>query len=729
MARQALDVRVGPPVVTIHADDHFMVCQPDGTVGSAGNDGYFVSDTRLVSRYDVTLSRTSPVLVNSSATASFSARFEFINASMATAGGSLDRGSVHLRVDRIIGDGIHEDYDLVNYGGQTVELDLEIRIEGDFADLFDVKGGQLVRRGELRTTWDDQACALVTSYVNRDFHRGLRLQVQNEGSTALFANGALSFPISLPPRARWHTCLLWMPILGDAPPGRPAHHRCHALLGDDAHSDGQHRRWAEEVTGIGTADTGVNAAIERAVGDLSALRMSLPRSSRPDRGASEGDEDEDGDEAPVPAAGIPWFVTLFGRDSLVVALQTLMLSPRLARGALRALARLQGDSYDDAHDTQPGKIEHEIRHGELAHFHLVPQTPYYGTHDTTSLYVWTAAELWRWTGDRSALAAIRPNVERALSWIDTDGDIDGDGLQEYRTRAGDWGFHNQSWKDSGAAIVNADGSVASLPIATCELQGYVVAAKRAWADVAEQAFDDSDAARRLREQAERLAEAIEERLWWADEGTYYLGLDGDKRPIASVASNAGHLLWAGAVPEGRADDVVQRLTAPDMWSGWGVRTLSADHRAYNPFSYQRGSVWPHDNAIVAAGFLRYGHAEKAGRVARAMFDAAARFQHSRLPEVFAGLDRDPGAFPAQYLGANVPQAWASGAVIHLLASLCGLRPDAARGQLVVSPALPGWLGDVHVRELRVGDASVDLRLSGTTAEVEACHGDLRIDLG
>ncbi|MDQ6839415.1 MAG: amylo-alpha-1,6-glucosidase [Actinomycetota bacterium] len=720
MTRRAFEVRVGPPVVTIHADDQFMVCQPDGSMGPDRNDGYFVSDTRLVSRYCLTLSRTSPVLVNSSSTAPFSARFEFLNDAMTTAGGSVDQGTIHLRVDRAIGEGVHEDYGLTNYGEQAVELDLEIRIEGDFADLFDVKGGHLVRRGALRAAWEEESRALVTSYVNRDFHRGLRLQVENEDSAPLFANGTLSFKVSLAPRGHWHTCLLWMPVLGDASPTRPAHRRCHALLGDDARSDGEHRRWAEDVTGIETADPGVNAVVERAVDDLSALRI-----SRHDGDASAGDGD--GDEAWVPAAGIPWFVTLFGRDSLVVALQTVMLSPRLALGALRALAPLQGDSYDDAHDTQPGKIEHEVRHGELAHFHLVPQTPYYGAHDATALYVWAAAEVWRWTGDRSALDALRPNVERALSWIDTDGDIDGDGLQEYRTRAGDWGFYNQSWKDSGVAIVGADGCAASLPIATCELQGYVVAAKRGWADVAEQAFGDGDAARRLREQADRLAEAIEERFWWADEGTYYLGLDGDKRPIASVASNAGHLLWTGAVPEDRAAAVVRRLTAEDMWSGWGIRTLSAHHRSYNPFSYQRGSVWPHDNAVLAAGFMHYGHTEEAAQVARALFDAAERFQHSRLPEVFAGIDRDPGSSPAQYLGANVPQAWASGAIIHLVTSVSGLRPDADRRRLAVSPALPDWLGDVRLRGLRVGEASVDLRLSGNAVEIEARRGELRVE--
>ncbi len=373
---------------------------------------------------------------------------------------------------------------------------------------------------------------------------------------------------------------------------------------------------------------------------------------------------------------------------------------------------------------QPGKIEHEVRHGELAHFGLIPQTPYYGTHDATSLYVWTAAELWRWTGNLPLLESLRPHVDRCLAWIDADGDCDGDGLQEYKTRAGDWGYYNQGWKDSGDSVVNAAGTRAALPIATCELQGYVVAAKRAWADTLEQAFDEPIGSARLRQEADQLADAIEEHFWWEAEGCYYLGLDGDKRPIRSVASNQGHLLWAGAVTDERARRVVNRLMEADMWSGWGVRTLSADHCAYNPLSYQLGSVWPHDNAILASGFCRYGHDQAGGRIARALFEAAERFQYRRLPEVYSGLARDDGSFPVQYLGANVPQAWASGASIHLISAMLGLAPEAPRRRLVLRPALPDWLDAIEVTNLRVGDAWVDLRVAHDGVGIVAQRGGL-----
>jgi glycogen debranching enzyme len=713
-----VEIRVGPPSLTVHADEQFLVCAPDGTIGAGEQQGYFSVDTRLVSGYELTLSGTPPTLLNSAVVQPFSARHEFVNAATVTSGGAIESGKLHLRLDRTIHHGLHEDYDLTNYASEAVEFELELRFECDFADLFDVKEQRLVRRGSLDSRWDSVSRALTTSYRHGDFERSLQLQVQKQGSEPEYANGLLSFRIRLEPTQRWHTCLLWVPFGVAEQEGGPIE-ACHALITGDPELAKRRREWRVRVTRIKTNDTGVNAVVERALDDLGSLRM---RRIDKDAVAHGGD----GIEEMVPAAGIPWFVSLFGRDALVVSLQTLPLSPGLAAGSLQALAALQGDCYDDRHDLQPGKIEHEVRHGELAHFELVPQTPYYGSHDATTLYVWAAAELWRWTANRELLERLRPHVERALNWVDMDGDCDGDGLQEYKTRAGDWGYYNQSWKDSGDGIVNADGSLAELPIATCELQGYVVAAKRAWADTLEQAFDNASGAARLREQADRLAEAIEERFWWEAEGGYYLGLDGRKRPIESVASNQGHLLWAQAITGDRAARVVNRLLEADMWSGWGVRTLSAAHVAYNPLSYQLGSVWPHDNAILARGFCSYGRGAEGGQIARALFDAAERFRYRRLPEVYSGLARDEASFPVQYLGANVPQAWASGAVIHLLSALLGLEPDAANKRLVLRPALPDWLDEIELRNLRVGDASIDLRVTCAGVSVENQSGDLDV---
>jgi glycogen debranching enzyme len=722
-----MEVQVGPPVVAIHADDEVVVCDPDARMSSTKDHGYVVSDTRLVSGYRLKLGRVPPVLLNSAAVEPFSSRFEFTNpALLAADGGMVPAQSLHLRLDRTVGHGVHEDYDVVNYGPALVEVDLEISVECDFADLFDIKSRTLVRRGSLQSHWDPARGWLSTHYVNRDFRRSLRLQADNAGSAPEFANGGITFRMSLPPGGSWHTCLLWVRFGPGNEALTPAA-SCHDLLGQDRRRNQTRREWIRDSTKVATSDPAVTAAVTQAIDDLASLRMFVH-----DEAAADPDRHDDID-AWVPAAGVPWFVSLFGRDSLIISLQTLALSPRFALGALHALGALQGDAYDDDRDMQPGKIEHEVRHGELAFFHLVPHTPYYGTHEATTLYVWAAAEAWRWHGDRSALDSVRPHVERALAWIDTDGDIDGDGLQEYRTRARQGGYYNQGWKDSGDGVVGSDGAISSLPIALCEHQGYVVAAKRAWADVLDQAYGETAPATRLREQADRLVELIETRFWWEAEGTYYLGLDGTKAPIDSVASNPGHLLWAGAIAPERARRVAQRLLAPDMWSGWGIRTLSRRHRAYNPFSYQLGSVWPHDNAICAAGFRRYGLDAEAAQVARGLFDAADRFQARRLPELFAGLDRDPGGFPVQYLGANVPQAWASGALVHLITVLIGARADAASSSLRLDPFLPEWLPELSLTNLRVGGGAVDVHVrrepgGGHALDVAHHGGTLEVSL-
>jgi glycogen debranching enzyme len=707
-----VEIRVGPPTLTIHDGTEFLVCARDGTISGDGQQGYFRADTRLVSTYRMALSRVPPTLLNSAVVEPFSARFEFTNAESRIAGGSIERGTLHLRLDRVIGDGVCECYEIVNYAGTRVEFELELRVESDFADLFDVKAERMIRRGSLESRWDARRRALIARYRHGDFTRGVGLHVEGHEPEPQYANGVISFSIGLEPKGRWCASLRWRPLddSGDGRPARPT--------GDPA-SRARRRAWHTQTARVTTSDHGLNETLERALNDLGALSM--------EGGDADRDEQSTAGVAElVPAAGVPWFVSLFGRDALIVALQTLPISPSFAIGGLKALAVLQGEGYDDRHDLQPGKIEHEIRHGELAHLRLIPQTPYYGTHDATTLFVWTAAETWCWTANRRLLRRLRPHVERALGWIDDDGDGDGDGLQEYRTRAGGWGYYNQGWKDSGDAIVAADGSLAELPIATVELQGYVVAAKRAWADTLEQAFDDGPAARRLRTEADRLAETIEARFWWEAEGCYYLGLDGRKRPIESVASNQGHLLWARAIAADRAKRVVARLQEPDMWSGWGVRTLSAAHVSYNPLAYQRGSVWPHDNAIIADGFCRYGHSAEGAQVARSLLDAAERFQYRRPPEVYAGLSRDEGSFPVQYLGANVPQAWASGAIIHAVMALVGLRPDAPRRSLGVDPHLPPWLDELALTDVRVGEATCDLRIRRGRVAVENLRGELRV---
>ena len=713
-----VDVPVGPPAITIHAHDEVLVCDSSARLSGTEEQGYFVADTRFVSGYRLRLGGVTPIMVNSSEVEHHSARFEFINARFPTMAEPVAEGELHLRLDRTVGGGVHEDYEVVNHSRFPLKVDLAVSLESDFADIFDVKRHELVHRGRTQETWDEGNCTRTTRYENRGFVRALRVTARDGDPGAEYANGWFSFPLALWPGQSWHTCIYWLPSL-DGLTFASSRRACHDLLGR-SDRDRWRRSWMTRSARLSTANPEVTATVERAVSDLGGMRLEL-----------DGDDPTAG-RAWVPAAGVPWFLSLFGRDTLVVSLQTLALSLDIARGSLTALGALQAEDYDDARDMQPGKILHEIRHGELAQLRLIPHSPYYGTHEATVLYVWTAAEAWRWHGDRSEIDGLRSRVERCLAWADRDGDLDEDGLQEYATRAEDGGYYNQGWKDAGDAVVTSTGERASLPIALCEHQAYLVAAKRAWADVLEDAYGEVGASRRLRDEADRLAELLEEQFWWEEEGTYYLGLDGDKQPIESVTSNPGHLLWARAIVPERAAAVVGRLLARDMWSGWGIRTLSSSHPAYNPFSYQLGSVWPHDNAICAEGFRRYGADAAATTVAAGILDAAQLFQARRLPELFAGLERGPGSFPVQYIHANVPQAWASGAVIHLLTGFAGLEPHAASRSLVVRPHLPEWLPALRIENVRVADAvlDVDIRVEGgrCRTDVEVREGSLDLDV-
>jgi glycogen debranching enzyme len=690
-------VQVGPSTITINRDDRVLICQPDARVAGDA-DGFFTRDTRFISGYDLWLNGRRPILLSSAPIQSFSSRFEFTNEAMVDAFGVIDRQSLSVRIDRTVADAIHEDIDLVNYADRAVRLTIEIAVLSDFADIFDVKRGQLIRRGEVNTRWFRSRGELRTTYVNRDFRRDLVIAVEKPSSPPQFGNGRLVFVATIPPKGVWHTCLKWLPLT-------QSHRRlttldCNAV---DAPLRKLVRHRLPNVS-IETPNRTVDGAWDQAVRDLEALRLEDPTF---ERGVF------------IPAAGVPWFVTLFGRDSLIVSMQGISGFPEFAAGALRRLSELQATGDDPERDMEPGKIPHEIRHGELAQLGILPYQPYYGTHDATSLFVIVLSYLYHWVGDPALLRRYLANAEAAIAWIDRYGDRDGDGFQEYATRSSH-GFYNQGWKDAGDAIPEADGLLAPLPIATCELQGYVFDAKVRMADVYDVLGRTKDA-RRLRREAQRLYERFNDTFWWEEEGTYYLGLNGRKEPIRSVASNAGHLLQSAIVPPERAERVVRRLMADDMWSGWGVRTLSSDHPAYNPFSYQTGSVWPHDNSTIAGGFRRYGFADEAARVAKGIFDAAERLVGLRLPELFSGLPRVPASFPVPYLGANVPQAWAAGSVFRFVAILCGFHAtvDADGSKLYVNPALPEWMPEISIRNLRLGTGSLAIHLVDGSVDVLA----------
>jgi glycogen debranching enzyme len=706
---------IGPPTITINYDHEFLVCQADGTMLPTDDVGFFSRDTRLVSGYRLTLNGLPPILLDAAEVAHFSARHEFITPAMPLGGVSgvsaeltdlvLPERSVGLRLDRTILEGIHEDYDLLSFAKTPVRLVLEVALESDFADVFDVRTHRLVRRGDLQTLWRPSAGELRTNYRNAEFRRDLVVRVAKPDSPPEFANGRLVFIVTLAPKGTWHVCLEWRPVIGRRL-GRVLD--CHAMLRKEA---GLGPRVLPRVE-LESPHPTLPAIWRQSVRDLEALRMTDFTVRR---------------SVYVPAAGIPWYVTLFGRDTLVVAMESISGFPEFAAGALDQLARFQAKDDNPDQDKEPGKIPHEVRFGELASLNLLPFAPYYGTHDATPLYLIVLSYAYQWSADLQLLLRYRPNAEAALNWMLQYGDRDGDGFQEYISRSRR-GLYNQGWKDSGDAIQHEDGTIAPVPLALCELQGYAFDALLRMSEMCH-LWGEEERSEDLRRQALELYERFNETFWWESEGTYYLGLDGHKQPIRTVASNAGHCLASGIVPPDRAQRVVDRLMQPDMWSGWGIRTLSSDHPSYNPHSYHLGSVWPHDNATIAGGFRRAGRHAEAERIAEGIFAAAERFESFRLPELFSGLPREPGGFPVRYLGSNVPQAWAAASIFRLVAILCGIHTVGNTRRIYVNPDLPEWLPSLTLRNLRAGRGALDLHLQRDRVDVrhnttgfEVVHG-------
>jgi glycogen debranching enzyme len=704
----AFKVQVGPPQIAIHQGQTVLVSEPDGQVLFPTDKGLYFLDTRLLSVWTVQANGEDWELLNGGAVTYDSARMFLTNGTFVTEDGSVQERTLSLMISRAMAGGMHEDIDITNYGLKPVRFNLEITIRADFADIFEVKQGTIVRRGRIITDWSHAHRKLRTIYRNRDFERAMTISAERNDSEPVYANGRLSFEVEVDPGETWHSCLLYE--FSDGARHFPGPREC-ADKSESSRVAHDRREWRRRVLKIRTPNDEFRRFYHQAVDDMAALRLPI-----------EGTDNM----VFVPAAGLPWFVTLFGRDSLIVSLQNMFVYPEFARGALDVLGRWQAKERDDYRDAEPGKILHELRFGELAHFKLIPHTPYYGTADATPLYLITLHAAWRATGDRALLERHREHAEGCLNWIDHWGDRDGDGFQEYQTRS-PAGYENLAWKDAGDAVRYPDGTPVKGPKALCELQGYVY---DAWLRMAEM-FDELGEAERateLRDKAVRLFDRFNEAFWDEESGFYAYLLDGQKRKVLSVSSNPGHCLFSGIVPPDRAERVVRRLLEPDMNSGWGIRTLSADHPAFNPYSYQNGSVWPHDNGIIAEGFKRYGFHKEAAEIALQISRAAGYFQMSQVPELYAGVQRADGMFPVQYLGANVPQAWAAGSAFMLVQALLGIQPDAPRGKLYVDPYLPEWLPEIELIDLRVGRHVLDIRFrrekDGTGFQVT--RGDRKI---
>ena len=698
-------VQVGPAQIAIHQGQTVLLTETDGRVSWPSKSGLYFRDTRVISAWAIYANGEPWDLLNGGAVAPHAARIFLTNRAFETEDRPVAARTLGLVIGRHVEGGLHEDIEITNNSQKPVRFNLEVAMRADFADIFEVKGDNIVRRGHIVTSWSARRETLRLTYRNKDFYREVAVRTgKGDGTPTVYANGRLSFDIALRPGQAWHRCLIY--DLVDGSKRFRASKECIHSSATSGHSRNMDE-WQRTVLKIATANEEFYRCYNQGVQDMAALRLPLQGMDR---------------MVFVPAAGLPWFVALFGRDTLIVSLQTMIVYPEFAAGTLEVLAQYQATERDDYRDAEPGKILHELRYGELAHFKLIPHTPYYGTADATPLYLVALHAAWKATGDRTLIERHLPHAEACLNWIDRYGDLDGDGFQEYQTRS-KAGYENMAWKDSGDSVMYPDGTLVRGPKALCELQGYVYDAWLRMAEIYDE-LDNKRRANRLRKKAASLFKRFNEVFWDEKSGFYAYALDGDKKKVLSVASNVGQCLWSGIIAPKRAAAVVRRLMQNDMWSGWGIRTLSSDHPSFNPYNYQTGAVWPHDNSLIAMGMRRYGFDAEAAALARDISGAASHFLLNQLPELYAGLQRDPTGFPVQYLGANVPQAWAAGTPFLLLQTMLGLEQDAPRGKLYVDPALPAWLPDVRLIDLRLGRRRFDIRFwrDGKETQFEVLGG-------
>jgi glycogen debranching enzyme len=663
-------------MLTILEGSTFCISDERGDIAGE-TAGFYAHDTRFLSRFALKVAGARPLLLSSGAVEHFAASFYLRN----PRAGGLPHDVLSISRERYVGTGLYERIKVRNESMEEIAFELALELEADFADIITVKLHDFafgdpehapalpppapadLDEARLHITLDDPASPMRTRvFLSRP---------------AVPVDGGFAYELRLAPHERWELEVEILPTL----------HR--DALAELAERDEEEREvladavaaWTLRVPRVRGGWDALRRAFDRSIADLAALRMRTGEHRRP-----------------LFAAGMPWFMTVFGRDTAITSLQTLLLGPELAVGALDTLAELQSDRDDPEIDAEPGKIVHEIRHGKAAESWFAR---YYGTVDATPLFLVLLAETWRWTDDAVLAVRLREHALRALEWIDRYGDRDGDGFVEYERRTSR-GLANQSWKDSGDSQRFHDGRLAEPPIAPVEVQGYVYDAKRGIAEIAREVWRDRTLAQRLEAEAEELRRRFDQAFWVDERGGFYaLALDREKQRVDARCSNMGHLLWSGIVPPERVDAVVDQLLSTGLWSGWGIRTMSSDEAAFNPISYHNGTVWPHDSALAAWGLARYGQHDAARRVARSLIEAAAHFGWS-LPEVFAGYARDEAPFPIAYPTAARPQAWAAGTPILLVRVLLGLEPDRPRQRLVstLRDELPSWLEGLRVEGLR-----------------------------
>jgi glycogen debranching enzyme len=686
-----LPPELGAGAIAVLEGQSFMYSNAVGDVPGGSIGGLVHDDTRFLNRWELRINGAPLLVLGSEMVDPYSAAFFLTNPDLP----GLKANTVGVRRQRFVGDGLHERIDVESFADEPVSIELRLAVGTDFADLFEIKEVVRDRSAQITRSHAPDGSRLQFSYRNGPFEASTEVEV--DPSASRVEGDDLVWDLRLEHGRGW-LCELNVPLHYGPVDVLPAHRNFGEVFRDFGDDD----PCAEWRITLPTLRTDMD--LLRDVASMSTRGLLALRLEKRTRGQ----------RVVLPAAGLPWYLTLFGRDTLITAYQTLSFGPELSRGALLSLADLQGDKVDDFADEEPGKILHEVRSGELTRLGLKPHNPYFGTADATQLWLILLSEYWRWTGDDEFVRGLRDNAYAALRWIDEYGDRDGDGYVEYGTRSAQ-GLGNQCWRDSWDGVQNASGTIPVLPIATCEIQGYTYDAKLRLAELADGPFDNPALAQRLRTQAADLYERFDRDFWIDERGGYYaIGLDGDKRRIDSMTSNMGQLLWSGIVPPERAAVVARQLMSEQMFSGWGIRTTSTAEHGYNPIGYHMGTVWPHDNSLIAHGLARYGFRDEANRIILAMLHAA-RFSNYLLPEALSGYDRSFGRVPVPYPTACRPQAWSTAAPVLFVRTMLGY--EAWDGKLILDPRIPAEVGHIQLTGTNAFGKKWNVEATGTQSYI------------
>ncbi|WIG61416.1 MAG: Glycogen debranching enzyme [Ktedonobacterales bacterium] len=659
--------------VSILEGNMFVVSDLRGDIDASPTEtkGLFAFDTRYLSQWILKVNGQSPNVLSTDDLQYYSAQFFLVPGT----------GTVYVDADlsitriRAVGNGFHEDLTVLNHKADPVDLDITIEAAADFADLFEVKDA-LAKKGELYSKVEGGQ--LILGYRRDHFVR--ETWITATAPEVNLTKDGLSFHVHIAGHSEWTTGI-------DVRIGRAIGTKVFSIAN---YRSGQDRaaldmgknldEWLAAAPRLTCDWDPAERIYKKSLVDLAALRFTpgiVPGGS-------------------LPAAGLPWFMSIFGRDSILTSFQSLPVTQELAETTIKALAAWQGTRVDDFRDEEPGKIMHELRYGELTAFQERPHSPYYGSADATALFLILLDEYERWSGNDALVRELQPEARAALNWIDAYGDRNGDGYVEYSRRNTETGLENQCWKDSWNSILFADGTNSKLPRATCEIQGYVYDAKMRSARLAREFWNDEKFATDLERQAAELKRRFNQDYWIPDREFFALAIDGDGRKVDALTSNIGHLLWSGIAEEDKAAACVRHLMSDELFSGWGVRTMATTEGGYNPIGYHVGTVWPHDNAFISWGLVRYGYRAEAARIAQGILDAAPYFR-DRLPEAFAGYPRQRTQFPVEYPTACSPQAWATGAPLLMMRTLLGLEPTGPR--LFVDPAIPDSIGRLELLDI------------------------------